>query len=190
MKNTFRGVLWSSFNAINGWFLGGAGILIGVLLIRFPFNTPLPLDLVLIVGFFTLLTFFVLINALHISLQEYQKLRRRTIPSIELVTKENNSDAIICLLEYSEIFAYDMMVSAYYTNQDNMEVLIATGFVKNIQDNGKIVVQLPNLESGQEEILKKIAGNDKSILNRTVIKPGISKTIFNKLLFDTHFNQP
>ena len=80
------------------------------------------------------------------------------------------------------------MVSAYYTNKDDIEVLIATGFVKNIQDNRKIVVQLSKLEHGQEEILKKIANNDKSIIDRTIIKPGISKTIFNKLLFDTQFN--
>lgn len=142
----------------------------------------------LVIGFFTLLTFFVLINALNTALQEYKKLKQRNIPRILFIQKDPNTSSITCLLEYSELFAHDMMVSAYYTNKDDIEVLIATGFVKNIQDNNKVVVQLSTLEPGQEEILKKFANNDKSIIDRTIIKPGISKTIFNKLLFDTQFN--
>ncbi|AIE75694.1 hypothetical protein D082_31660 [Synechocystis sp. PCC 6714] len=130
----------------------------------------------------------VLINALNISLQEYHKLEKRNIPRILTAFKEQNTDSINCLLEYSEIFSHDMMVSVYYTNQDDIEVLIATGFVKNVQDNGKIMIKLNNLETGQKEILEKLSSNDKSIIGRTIIKPGIPQKIFNQLLFDNQFS--
>jgi hypothetical protein len=190
MKNSFWGVLWSSFNAINGWFLGTSGIFIGVLLIRFPFNTPVPLDVVLIIGFFTLLAFLILINALNTSLQEYKKLKRRNIPSILFIQKEPNTSSVICLLEYSELFAHDMMVSAYYTNASGFEVLVAVGFIKNIQSDGKIQIILDQPIPSYQDIFEQLVSNNKSIIDKTIIKPGISKEILNNFIVTTLFNQP
>ncbi len=189
MKNGFWKLLWSSFQSVVlSWEGFSVGFAFAFVSWKIPPNTPIPVYWLVLVLIVSTLVMAISLKAANTAFEEYQKLRRRNIPSILFVQKENNSDAIICLLEYSEIFAHDMMVSAYYTNKDDIEVLIATGFVKNIQDNRKIVVQLSKLEHGQEEILKKIANNDKSIIDRTIIKPGISKTIFNKLLFDTQFN--
>ena len=189
MKKSVWGLLWSSLIAVlPSWVGVVVAIALSFVAWKIPPNTPISVYWLVLILIVAILVMAICLKAANTVFEEYQKLRRRNIPNILFVQKENNSDAIICLLEYSEIFAHDMIVSAYYTNQDDMEVLIATGFVENVQDNGKIMIKLNNLELGQKEILKKFADNDKSIINRTIIKPGISKKIFNKLLFYTQFN--
>jgi hypothetical protein len=189
MKKTVWGLLWSSFIAVlPSWVGVVVAISLSFVAWKIPPNTPIPVYWLVLILIVAILVMAICLKAANTAFEEYQKLRLRNIPNIWITRKEQSTDSILCVLEYSEIFAHDMMVSAYYTNQDDIEVLIATGFVENVQNNGKILIKLNNLEPGQKEILKKFANNDKSIINRTIIKPGISKKIFNKLLSNTQFN--
>lgn len=122
MKNNFWGLIWSSFNEIQGVLLGLLGFLGSIALIRYPFNTSIPLDLVIIVSFFTLLFIATLLSAVNTLLRQKQKLeaevkqlqevnqkleteiRQRIIPKILRVQKDANNN-ILCLLEASDLFA-------------------------------------------------------------------------------------
>jgi len=189
MNKSVWELLWSSFlEVLPSWIGVVVAITLSFVAWKIPPNTPTPIYWLVLILIVAILVIAICLKAANTAFGEYQKLRRRNIPNILITRKEQSTDSILCLLEYSEIFAPDIMVSAYYTNQDDIEVLIATGFVENVQDNGKIMIKLNNLEPGQKEILKKFADNDKSIINRTIIKPGVSKKIFNKLLFDTQFD--
>ena len=74
MKNNFWGLIWSSFNEIQGVLLGLLGFLGGIALIRYPFNTSIPLDIVIVVSFFTLLLIATLLSAVNALLRQKQKL--------------------------------------------------------------------------------------------------------------------
>jgi hypothetical protein len=186
MKNSFWGLIWFSLIAVlPSW----VGVVIAFALTfitwKIPPNTPTPVYWIVLILIIAILIISICLKATNTAFEEYQKLRRRNIPSILFVQKEQNTGFIICLLEYSELFAQDMMISAYYTNKDDIEILIATGFIKNIQSNGKIQVILDQAIPGYQEIIEKFIKNDKSIIDKTIIKPGFKRDILNNL-----FNQP
>ncbi len=83
-----------------------------------------------------------------------------------------------------------MMVSAYYTDASGFEVLVAVGFIKNIQDDRKIQIILNQPILSYQDIFEKLLNNNKSIIDKTIIKPGISKEILENFNVTTLFNQP
>ena len=81
---------------------------------------------------------------------------------------------MIFLLESSELFSYDTIVSFYYL-EDEFEQLIAIGRVSNIQQDSKIQVEVIYLISDCKEILDRLANNDSTALEKTRVKPNIPK---------------
>ncbi|MFM7752911.1 MAG: hypothetical protein ACKO58_00735 [Cyanobium sp.] len=82
------------------------------------------------------------------------------------------------------------MVSAYYTNPDGFETLIATGFVENVQRNNQnIVVKLEYLQSGLLDVIEKFATNNKSVVEKVIIKPEISKEVFEGFILNILFDE-
>lgn len=195
MKDSFWELIWSSFQDIQGVWIGLLGFIGSVILVRFPFKTPVPLDFVIIVTFFTLLFLFTLFRAISKVFRENQKLElessklreinqklevavtQRIIPKIRSVQTHPSTGMIICLLESSDLFANLMMISCFHTNDDGFEYLIGVGYVQNIQSDGQIQVAIdePDFSTYAQDILNRLVNNDKKILDRTVVKPGTRK---------------
>ena len=93
----------------------------------------------------------------------------KTLPSKDETTRA------LCLLEPSEFFSYDTLVSFYYIDDEEFEQLVGIGTVVNIQENKLIQVELTNPVEGYEGIVKKLANNDAHALKKTVVKPSIPK---------------
>jgi hypothetical protein len=194
MKNSFWGLIWSSFNEIQGLWIGFLGFLISVLLVRFPFKTSIPLDLVLVAGFFTLLLLFTLIKATDKAFNEYQnlksnyqnleknyqKLEKNQIPKILQIRQEKSSDLIICLFENSDLFATDLRVSFYYIDEYSFEALIGVGYIRTIQSDGKVQAIIDCPDQAYQDILTQLSNRDRQVIEKVVIKPGIPRD----------FNQP
>ncbi|MCZ8064763.1 MAG: bZIP transcription factor [Microcystis sp.] len=192
MKNNFWGLIWSSFNEIQGVLLGLLGFLGGIALIRYPFNTSIPLDLVIIVSFFTLLLIATLLSAVNTLLRQKQKLeaevkqlqevnqkleteiKQRIIPKILRVQKDANNN-IECLLEASDLFAIKSMISLYYTDEDDFERLIGVGSVQSINDKKRIQVVIDEPEITYQNILDKLANNDLKVMQQTRVSPSVIK---------------
>lgn len=191
MKKSVWELLWSSFIAVlPSWVGVVVAITLSFVAWKIPPNTPIPVYWLVLILIVAILVMAICLKAANKAFEEYQKLRRRNIPNILFVQKENNSDAIICLLEYSELFAYGMMVSAYYTNPDGFETLIATGFVENVQRNNQnIVVKFEYLQSGLLDVLEKFATNNKSIIEKVIIKPEVSKEVFEGFILNILFDE-
>ena len=197
MKNSFWRLIWQSFLEIQGLWIVFLGIVISLILTRFPFKTPIPLDLVIIISFFTLLFLFTLLHAVNNLLNQNRKLEsesdkirernkileieinRRIIPQILVTQKDQNTGEILCLLEYSELFSIDMYISFYHTDVDGFERLIGVGFIQNIQSNGRIQAVIDQPISNYQNILDKLADNNNKVLKQTVIRPGIPRS-FNQ----------
>ena len=197
MKNNFWGIIWSSFNEIQGVLLGLLGFLGGIALIRYPDHTSIPLDLVIVVSFFTLLLIATLLSAVNTLLRQKQKLeaevkqlqevnqkleteiKQRIIPKILRVQKNANNH-ILCLLEASDLFAPLSMISLYYTDENDFEALIGVGFVESINNEKRIQVVIDEPKITYQNILDKLTNNDLTVMQKTRVSPSVIKK----------FNQP
>jgi len=81
---------------------------------------------------------------------------------------------VLCLLDSSPMFAVGMAVSFFDTDQNGFEVQVGIGEVVSIQENGLIQVALALPASGYEEVVNKIANNEKRILETIRVKPFVS----------------
>ena len=182
MKNNFWGLIWSSFNEIQGVLLGLLGFLGGIALIRYPFNTSIPLDIVIVVSFFTLLLIATLLSAVNTLLRQKQKLeaevkqlqevnqnleniiKQGITPRILRSQKQGNNN-ILCLLDSSSLFTIELLVSFYYTDEDGFERLIGEGFVEYINPkDGKIHAIIDKPQTIYQAILDRLASNDLKIM--------------------------
>lgn len=189
MKKNFGDLIWSSFFEIQGVLIGFLGIGITIGLSRFSFNTQIPLDLVIAIAFFMLLLVATLTQASYQSVktaQELSQLQKSVIPKILYVKKEESSKApfqLRCLLGNSALFSNDTCISFYYTDDEGFERLIGMGVVLTVQDNGKVQALLDIPILGYQDILEKLGNNDLTIINRTVVKPNITRNMMLDYLF-------
>ncbi|ACK68245.1 conserved hypothetical protein [Rippkaea orientalis PCC 8801] len=190
MKNSFWGLIWQSFLEIYAVPATFLGIIISVIAWILSSKTQVSLPLVITIAVFTLIVIITLFHAAYKAFRYTNKLEseleevRETnenlvnevnkwrIPKILRVQKNQNTDFILCLLESSDLFAIKITVSFYYTDEDGFERFIGLGFIENIQTDGKIQAVMNHPFSTYQNILDKLANNDHTVLERTIIRPG------------------
>lgn len=77
------------------------------------------------------------------------------------------------MLERSQLFSTGVFVSCYYKDEGGIELLIGTGKVINIQDDGTIQALIYRPVSVYQDVLDKLANNNSQIISKVVIKPTI-----------------
>jgi hypothetical protein len=174
MKISFWGLIRSSFSVIQTFWLGLLSFALSLIAWFVSAQTPIPLVVVFVIITVALFAIATLIRALRTALEEYQKVKQSVIPKILRVQKDANNN-IQCLLEASDLFAAQLMISFYYTDEDGFEVLIGEGFVKNVQSDRKIQAILDQPEAGYQKILDKLVNNDFKIIQEVRIRPSIYK---------------
>ena len=175
MKDSFWGLIWSSFWDIQSFSIGCLSLVFTLVFAALAGKTPIPLYLVLILGTLALLIIATLMRAVDKAIKEYKKIKHSLIPRITRVRKGQIPGIIVCLLEKSDLFANLMLISCFYTDDDGFENLIGEGYVENIQSDGQIQIVIDQPDFSQQDILNRLVNNDKKILDRTVVKPGTRK---------------
>jgi len=170
MKNNFWGLIWSSLLGIQSLVLGFLGFVASLLAWAFAGQTPIPLVVLFVIITIAILAIATLCKALQTALEEYEKLKRSIIPKILVVFEENND--VLCLLEPSELFSQGITISFYYTNEDNIEALIADGYIKHIQTARKIQAVIDRQVPGRQDILKRLVNKEQKIIDKVTVKPG------------------
>lgn len=206
MKRKLQSFLYSSFIEVNGPLLGVLGILIGIFLWKFPTGTKISLDITVVITFVCFSIIVVLYHGMHKVFEIYSKFqddyenlrrsfssleieladvreqaRRTSIPKIITTTQIpqlSNTQNIVCLLEASDLFSEGIEVSFYYI-ENGFEILVAKGFVNNVQQNGLIQAVIDNPVIGHEKILERLANKDGHILQNVIVKPVIRREIFS-----------
>ena len=201
MKDNFWGLIRCSFLEIQGILIGFMGVVITILLTRFPVKTNIPIDVAIVILFFMLLLVATLFRASSKGFNQYKKnkmllndltlrnneleakVNRRWLPKILLAQQPQGKTGveIECLLEHSELFSNDTFISFYYTGEDEFERLIGTGVVVTVQANGKIQALMDRRVNAYQDILEKLARNDATILDRTVVKPSITRDMLRNI---------
>jgi hypothetical protein len=197
MRNHLWKLISSSFWEIQGPLIGFIGILLGILLWRFPIGTKVSIDWIIWVIFTALLLIITLVRAVSKSCESYliiktqnedyinksedmeAKLNRRIIPKILFAKpyKGKTGLEVECLIENSELLSNDTYISFYYTEDDEFERLIGAGVVITVQANGKVQALMDNPITAYKEVLEKLASNDAKILGKTVVKPSVTRSM-------------
>ena len=179
MKNNFWGLIWSSFREVNNSILTILSYAISILLAVVASKASVPLYLLIIIVTLSLLIIATLVRALEKALEEYAKMKQSMIPKILRVQKDANNN-IECLLEASDLFAAQSMISLYYTDEDDFERLIGVGSVRYINNKKRIQVVIDEPKITYQNILDKLANNDLKVMQKTRVSPSVIKK----------FNQP
>jgi hypothetical protein len=79
------------------------------------------------------------------------------------------------------LLSNNTFISFYYTGEDEFERLIGTGVVITVQANGKIQALMDKPVSAYQDILEQLARNDAKILDRTVVKPSITRDMMQNI---------
>ncbi|NCR01147.1 MAG: hypothetical protein GPJ11_18025 [Microcystis aeruginosa L211-101] len=179
MKNNFWGLIWSSFREVNNSILTILSYAISILLAVVASKASVPLYLLIIIVTLSVLIIATLVRALQKALEEYAKMKQSMIPKILRVQKDANNN-IECLLEASDLFAAESMISLYYTDEDDFERLIGVGSVRYINNKKRIQVVIDEPKITYQNILDKLANNDLKVMQKTRVSPSVIKK----------FNQP
>lgn len=111
--------------------------------------------------------------------EEAHEQAKNSLPRI-LYSSESASHEpteLVCLLEPSELFSHDILVSFYDIKEEGREVLIGVGVVENVQtEDGKILVAMTFPMEGYQEEVSRLKRNDAAALQRTKVKPNVPRT--------------
>lgn len=194
MDNSFWRSVLSSFLKIENGISLFLATLITLILWNFTSKDKISINIFLVIVFITLVAtgvlFQVAYNAfrenkqLKLDIQSLQKknqdlesqIQNRIIPKILRVEKDHTTGLITCLLEDSELFSPEIMISFFYTDDDGFERQIGGGYVKNRQSDKKMTAVIDQPDSTYQNILDKLTQNDNKVLERTIIKPGTRRT--------------
>ncbi len=135
----------------------------------------------------TLLACVIIVAALAHSTFELQsrlreaKWRPPRIRTVLRLPQEGENAPLLCIVEPSDLFYHDALVSIYCTDQFGVEHLIGIGTVVIIQDDGLIQVELIRPIETQREVVELLRNNNASTLERTKVRPNVPRRYFGAL---------
>ncbi len=179
INKSFWGLIWVSFLKCQGTLVVIVSICLPFILWILSPKVQVSLSLILPLGILSIFLVIVFFDAAFISFNKSKNLLPKVLLS-KIFYSTNNEPLTLFLLEPSLSFSHDAMVSFYFIDND-FEQLIGIGVVLNIQQDGKIQVMMTKPYLEHKETLQKLANNDNTILNKTIVKPIISKRFLDEL---------
>lgn len=131
-------------------------------------STSVPLIWVVLFSALVLVTICSLISALFFAVNDNELILPRVISGREPPAYYSEDYNVLLILEPSELFARDHLLSLYL-KVDNFEELVGFGRVLNVQDDGLIQVGLIN-RGEDREIFQKIRENNASVIKTLLVK--------------------
>jgi len=176
MKNFFVSI-WSAINRISSY-----GIITVILGLILWFITPYNIYTKLLIAIILILLFIIAAMS-KVAFDYYIKANKNILPEVLYVSetpKSSKDNNIQILLGPSNLFSIDTLVSFYYKNEDNFELLIGFGVVINIQQDMNIQVSILHFLKEHKEIYEKIITNKANELKKILVKPNIPKLFIDR----------
>ncbi len=134
--------------------------------IYFKLNETISIKILLPICFIVFFVTTILVRALHLAATQINLPRIRK----GLETYEPYNDfSFLALLDPYMLFTFNTLFSVFSIS-DEVEELIGTGRVINVQINGMLLIGVLLFE-GKENLIKLIVQNSKETLKKLVIKP-------------------
>ena len=102
---------------------------------------------------------------------------RRTLPKVRSAGRIMiRGEAFVqLLLEPSELFGFDSMVTAYRKNGD-FEELVGIGHVSTIHETGRIQVLMDNVaDSADGQFIQRLLDGNAEAISNTIVKPTVPR---------------
>ena len=173
MRQGFWNLVAESFYSAWGAIFTVGAVIVAVLLWLFPPTTVDRLSTALPVGLLLVFVALILGRAALLALQT----SRQNLPGVIVVRDGPNP---ILLLEPSELFSHETVVSIYHVDDDKFERLIGLGTVINVQQDGKIQVVMHHPTEGYEDIVNRMERNDAAVIRRILVKPTVPARYFER----------
>jgi hypothetical protein len=109
----------------------------------------------------------------------FQRVTNRTpkvIRGITPIAPYKNQAVATLLLEASDLFGTDSVVSVY-RRDDDYERFIGSGFVTTVQDNKLIQICITDGEESAADVWGKITNNDATELRKLIVKPSVPRSL-------------
>lgn len=166
-----------SFFAVQGAVIGTASLLLSVFLYAVIPGDYLFRVLVAIISLLLILLALVTLTFLRVvsSVESFSVLPRirSSIDPFDPVNGE-----FVCLTDPSTLFAAGIFVSFFKVDAQGFERPIGIGRVANVQEDGKIAVEMLKSFDSEREFVDQLKANNVHALEFTRIKPYISQHIF------------
>lgn len=142
-------------------------------------NSTMPIWIAVVLTIVLLLVIFVVLQALRIQFSASASEMPRLIT---VIGSGDGEELPILLLEASELFGTENFVSIYHKDDANgFEVLVGYGYVRTVQLDQKIQVQVLEWFSGNDDITDKIEGRVVDALNCTIVRPSAPRTVADRM---------
>lgn len=164
--------LYKAFRRTNGFILTLIGLLFSFVMWFWKPSASVPLWVIVLIVIVLAIVVVTLADALFESLKRSSRLPR-VCKAIQPVALYGDARAIL-LVDASDLFSHDAMVSVF-SRMNDFEVLIGTGFVATVQENGRIQVCVQNSAESTGDIWERILQNNKEELSQLIVKPSIPR---------------
>jgi hypothetical protein len=151
------------------------GSLIALLFYLVAPTALMPVWLTVIIGLILLIIIFLLIDALKREINNDNNTMPRLLTVVDATT---NDELPILLLEPSELFGIDNVVSIYHKDSTTeFEILVGYGYVVTVQTDKKIQVRVQQWLSGNSDITDKISSRQIDALKCTIVRPNAPRSV-------------
>jgi len=172
--------IYHSFRKINGYVFTLFGVILAVLALKFGTGATVPLWLAVAILILLCIAIAAFADALGEALS-----RKVMLPSVRQVSAGNmhgfqySGDQAVFLIEPSEMFASDVLVSIY-SDVEGFEVLIGLGYVIGNTSHGHIQALInEHPEGAHPGIWSKILANDNTVISKLKVKPSAPRLLFD-----------
>jgi hypothetical protein len=195
MGRSFWELLWESLKSVFTAVIGIVALLLSVLLWAYAPDTQMSLRVVFPLGALILvLLVAALVTSLNAAyegnrtanaerqkhaalLSDYNDLKARGAGEPSVIEgrspPEGTQAALVCVLEPSQLFALDHMVSFYSIGRQGFEALVGIGVVTHVQGDRRIQVTMKLVKEGQELFAESLRQNEGEAVKSTVVRPGV-----------------
>lgn len=88
---------------------------------------------------------------------------------------EGMGGQLVCLLQPSDLFSPEILVSFFRVDEQEVEEPIGIGVVFNVQGNGIIQATMTNVFEGHEDFVDRLRRNEGEAVRNTRVKPNVAR---------------
>jgi hypothetical protein len=169
MTKSGREVLWGAFVKVQGPLISCLSLMAGIAPLLWPIGSDSQVALKAVLAWALPTTMLGLVVVLTLAAAFVQGRSLGQLPRV--LHGRAKADEILLLLDESELFGHNSLVSVYYVDASEFEELLGVGRVLNIQENRKI--QVTFTARSNPDVTTRLASNDAAALRSIRVKPTV-----------------
>jgi NAD/NADP transhydrogenase beta subunit len=178
MRKGLRQLLLESFLTVHGVIFGVSGILLALVLYLVLPSDDVVIRLLVVALALTIVVAAILVSTLLHALARQS--RTSGLPRIRAGRQPftGTSATLVCLADPSELFYTGIWVSFYRVTEQSLEVPIGLGTVVNVQEDGRILLEMTRVIQEHEDFAQRVRSNDAGALENIRVRPSVPQQLF------------